>query len=158
MNKLAMYKMLEGIDTKRALFGTFFAFDNRLQTAGDAFYEEITVKQFFLLIALQLFQGKHPTIGELSEVMGSSHQNVKQLVNKLVKSGLLKTYLDPQDRRKLRIMHTKKMKDFSEKYSAKEVDFLEKFYQGVSDEEVEATFNTISKIEKNLIKIRNEYK
>ena len=50
------------------------------------------------------------------------------------------------------------MKDFNEKYRRKEIEFLDKFYECVSDEEVKATFNTISKIENNLINIRNEYK
>ena len=35
-------------DNKHFLFGLFFSFGNRLQAAGDAFYDEITSKQFFL--------------------------------------------------------------------------------------------------------------
>lgn len=151
-------KMLEGIDRKRALFGLFFTFDNRLQTAGDAFYEEITCKQFFLLICLALFNDNPPTISELSEVMGSSHQNVKQIINKLELGGYLHTYFDKEDRRKLRVVPTEKIARLGEKYRTKELEFLDRFYEGVSEEEIELAFKTISKIEDNLISIRKEFK
>ena len=82
--------LLQGMDTRYALFGTFFAFHNRLQATGDAFYQEITCKQFFLIICLELFGENAPTIRELAEVMGSSHQNVKQIADKLERSGFIR--------------------------------------------------------------------
>lgn len=151
-------KMFEMVDNKRALFGLFFSFDNRLQSAGDSFYKEITCKQFFLLICLFAFQEKHPTISELSELMGSSHQNVKQIVNKLEAKGYVSTYFDKDDRRKLRVKSTQEVINLGDKYRAKEVDFIEKFYEGVTDDEIESTFKTLLKIEGNLIIIRDESK
>ena len=41
----------------------------------------ITCKQFFLLACMNLFQGEAPTVQDLAQVMGSSHQNVKQIFN-----------------------------------------------------------------------------
>ena len=151
-------KMLEKIDTKRALFGMLFALDNNLQAAGDTFYEEISAKQFYILMCLYLFQGNNPTIGELSEIAGSSHQNVKQIINKLEKTGIIKTYPDSEDKRKLRIMYTEEMTDFSEKYNSQENEFIGRLYQGISNDEIVATYETISKIDKNLTKIREENK
>ena len=151
-------KMLEKIDKKRALFGMLFALDNNLQAAGDTFYEEVTAKQFYILMCLYLFQGDNPTIGELSEIAGSSHQNVKQIINKLEKTGIIKTYPDSEDKRKLRIMYTEEMTDFSEKYNSQENEFIGRLYQGISNDEIVATYETISKIDKNLTKIREENK
>lgn len=42
-------QLLEGMDNERILFGLFFVFGNRLQAAGDSFYDEITCKQFFFV-------------------------------------------------------------------------------------------------------------
>lgn len=151
-------KMLEKIDKKRALFGMLFALDNNLQAAGDTFYEEVTAKQFYILMCLYLFQGDNPTIGELSEIAGSSHQNVKQIINKLEKTGIIKTYPDSEDKRKLRIMYTEEMTDFSEKYNSQENEFIGRLYQGISNDEIVATYETISKIDKNLTKIREDNK
>ena len=71
------------MDGRYALFGLLFALQNRLQAVGDTFYEEITSKQFFLMACMNLFQGEAPTVQDLAQVMGSSHQNVKQIINKL---------------------------------------------------------------------------
>ncbi len=150
-------KLLEGMESRKALFGLFFCFDNRLQQAGDQFYEEITCKQFFLLICLSLFKEEAPTINDLSEIMGSSHQNVKQIALKLEKNGFIKTMNDPQDKRKVRIVPTQKIQDLGEKYYEQEEDFMAALYDGLSDEEIERTFKTMSKIEQNLIKIKGEH-
>ena len=148
--------LLKDMDNKKGLFGLFFAFSNRLQTAGDAFYDEITCKQFFLLICLSLFQGEAPTINELSEVMGSSHQNVKQLVNKLEKLGLVMTYSDEKDKRKLRVAPREKLAQLSEKYEEKGIKFMDMLYHGISPEEIEITFKTMLKIENNIISMEGE--
>lgn len=148
--------LLKGMDTRKALFGLFFAFGNRLQTAGDAFYEEITCKQFFLLICLSLFRDEPPTINDLSKVMGSSHQNVKQIVNKLEKNGYVVTFCDKEDKRKLRIQGTEKIMQLGEKYEQQENDFMERFFEGVSDEELEVTFRVMNRLENNLIEIRRD--
>jgi DNA-binding MarR family transcriptional regulator len=142
--------LLEGLDVSIKLFGTFFAFSNKLQVTGDAFYQEITCKQFFLILCLGLFHEQPPTIGELADVMGTSHQNVKQLVNKLEQMEFIQVYIDEKDKRKQRIVMTKKMLELWEKYGQKNQEFFDLFYQGVTVDELETTFNTLIKLEKNL--------
>lgn len=149
-------QLLKGYDDKKALFGLFFAFGNRLQAAGDTFYEEITCKQFFLLICLSLFQEAPPSLTELAEVMGSSHQNVKQIVNKLEQTGFVRTFPDEKDKRKIRIIMTEKMEAFSEKYRDQENSFMEKLYEGITEEEVAQTYRTMTRVEQNLIEIKGE--
>ena len=51
-----------------------------------------------------------------------------------------------------------KMVAFGKKYRDKEIEFLERFYEGLSDDEITSTLNTMLKIENNLIKLRNEFK
>ena len=73
---------LEDYDSRHLLFAALFMTSNRLQSIGDRFNEEITSKQWFLLAALNTFEYA-PTFNELSSLMGSSHQNVKQIALKL---------------------------------------------------------------------------
>ena len=94
------------MDGRYALFGLLFALQNRLQAVGDTFYEEITCKQFFLMACMNLFQEEAPTVQDLAQVMGSSHQNVKQIINKLEQKGFVSVAPDEEDRRKLRISLT----------------------------------------------------
>ncbi len=143
-------EMLEGYNNEQIFMGTLMALSNRMQAAGDSFYQEITFKQFFLLICLNLFRGNAPTINELSDVMGSSHQNVKQMVLKLEKNGFVKTYVDPLDRRKIRIAMTDKVNQLNEKYDEGEDEFFRAMYQNISADELKITINTITKIENNI--------
>lgn len=151
-------ELVEQMDIRHVLFGLFFSFSNVLQTVGDSFYEEITCKQFFLLICLSLFPDTPPTIGELAEATKSSHQNVKQLVNKLEKSGYIKVMPDEQDKRKLRIVQTDKMDELNKKYKESEKMFFGKFYEGITDADLKVTYEAITKMEQNLDILKEELK
>lgn len=143
-------EMIKSMDKRFALFGYFFAMSNRLQTVGDRFYEEITCKQFFLMICLRLFENGAPTINELSEIMGCSHQNVKSIAGKLEEKGYLEIRPDSDDARKLRIRLTNKADSLAKKYQKKEVDFIDMLFTGISDKQIEITFKTLEKMEENI--------
>ena len=143
-------EMINSMDKRFALFGYFFAMSNRLQTVGDRFYEEITCKQFFLMICLRLFENGAPTINELSEIMGCSHQNVKSIAGKLEEKGYLEIRPDGDDARKLRIRLTNKADSLAKKYQKKELDFIDMLFTGISDKQIETTFKTLEKMEENI--------
>lgn len=151
-------ELFEGTSSKRILFGLFFVFGNRLQAAGDSFYEEITSKQFLILIILNLFRESHPTINEIAVVSATSHQNVKQILNKLEKKGFVESYTDPVDKRKTRVRRTEKIISIMEKYRSKEMAFFQQLYTGISEEEIEITLRTMLKMEQSLIQFKEEVK
>lgn len=135
------------------LFGLLNAFANRLQTVGDTFFEEISWKQWFVLIGIDLFENP-PTINEVAEVIGSSHQNVKQILLKLEKLGFVILYTDELDRRKLRIKVTDKKKEFDQKYNKNSMEFMKEFYKGLNDKDIEITMKTLLTMEQNLINLK----
>ena len=143
-------EMINSMDKRFALFGYFFAMSTRLQTVGDRFYEEITCKQVFLMICLRLFENGAPTINELSEIMGCSHQNVKSIAGKLEEKGYLEIRPDSDDARKLRIRLTSKADSLAKKYQKKELDFIDMLFTGISDKQIETTFKTLEKMEENI--------
>lgn len=145
-----------GYDIKHLLFGTLFVLGNRLQTAGDVFYEEITCKQWFVMAGISLFTKEPPTINEIAETVGSSHQNIKQIVFKLEKAGFVKIYTDETDRRKTRVKLTEKCKKFEEKYNKKEIGFLDALYDGIDQEALIVTVETLRKMEQNLIRMKEQ--
>ena len=73
---------LKDMDNAHFLIGLLNAMMNNFQTVGDTFFEEMSWKQCFVMICIGLFE-EPPTLKELSELMGSSHQNVKKMVEKL---------------------------------------------------------------------------
>ena len=133
------------------LIGLLSAFENRFQAVADSFFEEITWKQFFAIICINLCR-ESPTINELSEVMGSSHQNVKQILLKLEKKGFIEMIADEKDRRKQRIVTTKKCEDFCQRNDQGSKIQMNKIFEGISQEQLITTIQTISQMERNLKK------
>ena len=133
------------------LIGLLSAFENRFQAVADSFFEEITWKQFFAIICINLCR-ESPTINELSEVMGSSHQNVKQILLKLEKKGFVEMIADEKDRRKHRIATTKKCEDFCQRNDQGSNIQINKIFEGISQEQLITTIQTISQMERNLKK------
>lgn len=150
MNASDAFQMM---DHKYALFGLFFAFHNRLQAAGDLFYEEITCKQFFLLACMNLYREEAPTANELAKTMGCSRQNVKEILNSLEKKQFIRLETDSKDKRKRRVHLTEQARHMGAKYQQKERDFLKYLYEGVTDGEVDSAYSIISKLEDNLKKM-----
>ncbi len=137
------------------LLGLLSAFDNRYQAAADAFFKEITWKQFFAIICINLCK-EAPTINELSDVMGSSHQNVKQILLRLEKKGFVSTVADDRDKRKQRIVVTDAARAFLQKNDNNGEQsryMIGRIFDGISEKNLKTTIQTIMKMERNLSKI-----
>ena len=137
------------------LLGLLSAFDNRYQAAADKYFKEITWKQFFAIICINLCK-ESPTLNDLSEVMGSSHQNVKQILLKLESKGFVSMMADEKDKRKQRFFVTDKCRSFLEEndnQSRNSAQIIEEIFEGVDEKSLTVTIETIMKMERNLEKI-----
>ena len=139
----------EGIESSYFLIGLLSAFDNRFQAVADKTMGEISWKQFFAFFCINLCR-EDPTIRELSEIMGSSHLNVKQLLLKLEKKGFVHFYPDANDRRKQRIQLTEYCMDFCTKNNEVSSNIMKCMFDGISEEQLNVTIQTIMQIENNL--------
>lgn len=138
-----------GIESSYFLLGLLSAFDNRFQAVADKAMQEISWKQFFAIICINLCKEK-PTIKELAEIMGSSHQNVKQILLKLEKKGFVNIHADIEDKRKQRVELTKYCLEFCQKNDEMSSQIMKKMFDGVSEEQLRVTIQTIIQIENNL--------
>ena len=128
------------------------AFDNRYQAAADAYFKEITWKQFFAIICINLCK-EPPTLNELSDIMGSSHQNVKQILLKLEKKGFVMAAPDEKDKRKQRIFVTEKCRTFLEQNdnNGQQSQYvIGRIFDGIDEKSLQTTIQTIMKMERNL--------
>lgn len=131
------------------LLGLLSAFDNRLQAYADNFFDEITWKQFFAIICINICK-ENPTLKDLAQIMGSSHQNVKQILLKLEKKDFVKMVEDNQDKRKQRIFLTEKCFQFCEKNELESQKSIARIYEGINEEQLLVTIQTIMKMETNI--------
>ena len=134
------------------LLGLLSAFENRYQTVADSFFSEITWKQFFAIICINLCR-ENPTINELSDIMASSHQNVKQILLKLEKKGFVEIKVDEQDKRKQRVYVTEKCERFCQSTKSESENKIRQMFDGIPEEQIITTIQTIAKMERNLEKL-----
>lgn len=142
----------EEVDSTFFLIGLLSAFDNRYQAKADTFFEDISWKQFFAVISLNLCK-EVPTINEMAEIMGSSHQNVKKILSKLESRGYVEIKRDEKDRRKQRVYLTEKMQHFNEAHEEGGKKIVNTIFEGIDEEDIQTTIRTIMHMEKNLNKI-----
>ena len=138
-----------GIEMSYFLLGLLSAFENRFQAVADNAMKEISWKQFFAVICINLCKEK-PTVKELAEIMGSSHQNVKQILLKLEKKGFVQITVDEKDKRKQRIELTDYCREFCAKNDEMTTMAIGKMFEGVLPEQLQITIQTIIQIEDNL--------
>ena len=139
----------EGIPSSYYLLGLMSAFENRFQALADSVMKEISWKQFFAIVCINMCK-EPPTLRELSEVLGSSHQNVKQILLKLEGKGFVEFREDEADKRKQRIVLTKKCLKFCEKNNDMSMQIMAKMFDGIPEKDLKTTIKTITSIEKNL--------
>lgn len=140
---------MDGIPASYYLIGLLSAFENRFQAMADKEMGEISWKQFFLIICMNMCR-ENPTIKELADIVGSSHQNVKQLLLKLESKGFVRIYVDEHDKRKQRICLTEACLEFCNRNDATSSVIMGKMFAGISEEQLRTTIATITAIEKNM--------
>lgn len=96
--------------------------------------EDITSKQWFLLESLDYFE-EAPTLKELSKRLDYSHQNTKQILNKLEEKGFIKLEIDEKDKRYLRIYPTEKSRKWRESNNKKASEFMDYLYKEISEKD-----------------------
>ena len=134
------------------LLGLLSAFENRFQAIADQTMQEISWKQFFAIICINLCK-EPPTLRELSEILGSSHQNVKQILLKLEKKGLIEMGTDGKDRRKQRVLLTEQCEEYCERNDAQSREIISRIFDGVGEKDLAVTIETIIKMERNVSKL-----
>lgn len=138
-----------GIPSSYFLLGLLSAFENRFQAMADKVMGEISWKQFFAIICINMCK-EPPTLKELSDIIGSSHQNLKQILNKLEKKGFIGFKADDSDKRKQRIYLTDHCREFCNKNDDVSKTIMGRMFDGISKKDLETTIKTITKIEGNL--------
>lgn len=144
--------VFKDIDSRSFLLGLLSIFDNQYQSKANRYFKDITWKQVFTIVCIKLFDDS-PTIGELSDVMKSSHQNVKQILKKLEEKGYLSLVEDSEDRRKQRVVILEKSNLYLQNHDEEVNGVVESIFYGVSKEDILTTIETIIKMERNVEKL-----
>ncbi|KAB3532815.1 MarR family winged helix-turn-helix transcriptional regulator [Alkaliphilus serpentinus] len=151
---------LDTLEKQTNIFGSLLLIPNKLQIILDlalAKYD-LTAKQWFLTAVIHEFFKEPPTLGEVAEVMGSSHQNVKQLASKLQQKGFLELEKDHKDGRVLRLKLTDKVAEVAKIRHEETLSFFKKFFSDFTAEEINCLHDGIYKLYDKTLIIEKELK
>lgn len=140
---------LSGISEEYAIYGMLFSLRNRIQTIGDKEFTDITMKQHFLMIALEMFENP-PTLKEAADLIGCSYQNVKRMAEHLQREEYVHIIKDCNDKRKLLLVSTGKLEKMADSIHKKTVDFMSQLYKSIPKEDLVTTLNTLMKMDHNI--------
>ncbi|MCI1640936.1 MAG: MarR family transcriptional regulator [Actinomyces sp.] len=141
-----------GMDAEHLVFGGVFAVANRLQRTLDAAMPELTAKQWWLLVMLQTSPGP-PTLTELAEAADTSHQNVRQILDRLEAKGFVRLAPDEEDARATRIHVTAKARRWGADTDAEARRFMAAMYRGLTPTELDALGKGLALLHSNLSRL-----
>ncbi len=139
----------EGMPYSYFLIELLNEFNNRFQAAANAFFKKISWKQCFLLTCITYFK-EPPVIKQLAELIGCSHQNTKQILLKLEKSGYVRFLQDKTDKRKQRVILTEQAEAFQREHNKESAELMAQLFLGINAPELKTTMETIIKLHVNL--------
>lgn len=135
------------------LIGLVNRFNNSFQAAADSIFEELSWKQIFFMNCVALFE-EAPTIKDMADLLGCSHQNAKQILSKLEKQNFVEVTQDPADKRKQRIMLTEKAVDFRRRYDESSEQAMQSIFENITVEELRTTISVFTRMNKNVDELR----
>lgn len=143
------------MEAKEYLFGSIFLLSNKLQALGDSYLQKITVKQWFLLVMINHMGREQPSITEVAAFIGSTRQNVRKMLEVLSEKGYVQLTVNPQDKRNLSVSLSEQTYLFFKEFDGKGTAFLEQFFSGISQEQLESSRETFELLFQNMDRMEN---
>lgn len=134
------------------IFGSLLLTANRIDTLLERELKvyDVTARQWFISIIIYSLFNSPPTISEVAKVMGSTHQNVKQIALKLAQKNLLVLETDRHDRRSTRLVPTEYSSEFWAKADTAGADFIGKLFAGLTENDLTAARKVLLTLWRNL--------
>lgn len=124
-------------------------FVNRYQSAANTFFKELSWQQMFFLNGVTLFK-EAPSIKDMADFLGCTHQNANKLYAKLMQEGYIISRQDGDDRRKQRIYLTDKALNFLAENKVGSSKSVQEIFSVVSNDEMEILIDAMSKLTDHL--------
>lgn len=145
-------------DKKREAFSIIFQLGNKLQTFLDRhlIQDNITTKQFLMMIVLGSFENGIANFKDLSNRFGTSYQNVKQIALKLEKNEFVTISSSKTDLRAKEVKMNEKANKYWEKRNKMDDKRIEQMFENISEENLICFKETVETLLQNLKKMENK--
>ena len=135
-----------GVRTRVTLFRTLTALAGQLRARMDARYRDagVTTQQAAVLALASV--GSPPTQGEVARLLGVTQQNVRQIVDALVRKGLLDVRTEAADRRVKRLVPTRRVGRLFARRNAGDFAAVAGWFSVLDDAEADALLDGLGRV------------
>lgn len=145
----------KNMDQRLIAYVNIFICANRLQAIMDSGFEDITAKQWLAITMIDAFP-EPPTLKQISELSGVTHQSMRQIVDRLIDKGFLKVIPDKKDKRAIRLVKTGAADHLRTKKDDQDIRFVYKLFDCLTDEETTAYCSALAKLCDRLNELKEE--
>lgn len=150
-------ELLAESSPKHYLFGSIFLLSNKLQLKGDKYLHEITMKQWFLLTMIRIYDKEQASVTEIASFIGSTRQNVRKMLEVLSDKGYVTLTQNPRDKRNLSVSLTEQTLKFFIDFDNKGEIFLDQVFDGIDNKQVETCAQVFTGLFENIERLGNIY-
>ena len=145
----------EHMDKRLIAYVNIFICANRLQAIMDSGLEDITAKQWLAITMIDAFP-EPPTLKQMSELSGVTHQSMRQIVDRLAEKGFIEVVPDKRDKRAIRIVKTELANEIRTKKAGQDQRFVYRLFDCLTEEETAAYCSSLAKLCDRLNELKEE--
>ena len=145
----------EKMDPRFVAFVNIFICANRLQAIMDSGFEDITAKQWLAVMMIDAFE-EPPTLKQISDMSGVTHQSMRQIVDRLIDKGFLEVVPDKKDKRAIRLVKTEAAGHFRTKKAGQDESFVYRMFECLTEEETSVYCKALAKLCDRLAELKKE--
>ncbi len=125
---------------------TLFSLTNKLQVKGDKYLKSLTSRQFMSMMAIIHIPEDETTLNNIARKLGTTKQNVKQIITCLEKKGYVSTIPSQHDKRAVNTKITESGKQVILECGERGMYFFLDLFKDLTMEEMEILWNLLKKL------------
>lgn len=140
-------KELYLLNTMQQAFSSLFSVSNKLQVAGDQYCEPLTSRQYMTMLAVLHLPKDETTLINIAKKLGTTKQNVTQLIKSLEKKEFVSIIRSKKDKRSFNVCVTDVGMDILVKCGRDgTINFMADIFKDFTKEEIETLWKLLLKL------------
>lgn len=127
-------------------YATLFSLSNKLQIDGDRYLGELTSRQLMTMIAILHLPKDQTSFNAIARKLGTTKQNVKQLMVALEKKQYITMAQSPSDKRAYVVEFTELGKEVLTKCNERGIQFFSEVFKDFSIDELETLWGYLQRL------------
>lgn len=140
---------MKKLKKKQLIMAMMFRIVNLWQPLAGKALDELTLRQYMLLMAMRSFPENSMNLSMLAETFGGTRQNVRQLLTSLAEKEYVRFTPPETDKRELRVSLTEKAFAFFRDHEEHD-ELFDPAFDGIGEKTLDAAIECLEQILKNI--------